>query len=214
MLPRLWRRVDLTTQDATLIAAGIAAAASVAKLLADALSARGTATRAAHRTVLQPHLASLATSVHGVVAGAVLAHRRLKEARGAGKALENAKAAAVALKTYRLEVKYALPGIEEPLRTLTRVPDWIATYKGDPSGDGFVDRLQQLGRMVDDAISRSYRRGRPPTRWEQWRLSRATKRVRDAWEGRFGRDEKVEVEEAVVDDSPTGSQVPASGRPD
>jgi hypothetical protein len=187
-----WCVVELTTQDATLIAAGIAAVASLAKLLADALSARGTATRAAHRTVLQPHLAGLATSVHGVVAGAVVAHRRLKEARAGGNALDNSRSAATALKTYRLEVKYALPGIEEPLRTLTRAPDWIATYKGDPSGDGFVEGLQCLSHMVDDVISRSYRRGRPPTRWEQWRLARATKRVRDAWEGRFGRDEKVD----------------------
>jgi hypothetical protein len=182
----------LTTQDATLIAAAIAAVASLAKLIADALSARGTATRAAHRTVLQPHLAGLATSIHGVVAGAVVAHRRLQEASAAGNALDNSRSAATALKTYRLEVKYALPGIEEPLRTLTRAPDWIATYKGDPSGDGFVERLQRLSRMVDDAISRSYRRGRPPTRWEQWRLARATKGVRDAWESRFGRDAKAE----------------------
>jgi len=178
----------LTTQDATLIAAGIAAATGLAKLVSDALSARGAATRAAHRTVLEPHLPRLATSIHSVVAGAVLVHRRLQNNQLPGNALEISQLGADALKTYRLEVKYALPGLEEPLRTLTRVPNWIATYKGDASGDNLIEGLRRLSRQVDKTISRSYRRGRPPARWEQWCLERANKRVRTAWEGRFGRD--------------------------
>jgi hypothetical protein len=111
----------MTTQDATLVASGIAAVASLAKLLTDALSARGAATRAAHRSVLQPHLPTLATCVHGVLADTVLAHRRLKDQQAPGNALENAQLAATALKKSRLEVKYSLPGLEEPLRTITRV---------------------------------------------------------------------------------------------
>jgi hypothetical protein len=179
----------LTTQDAALLAAGIAAGT---KLLTDALTARGAATRAAHRAVLQPHLSDLATTIHGVVAGAVLAHRRLQDDKTAGNALENSQCAAAALKQHRLEVKYSLPGLQEPLRTLTRAPDWIATYKGDSSGDGFIECLQRLSGMVDATITRSYRRGRPPTCWEQWRLSRETKRIRSTWEGRFDRAAQVE----------------------
>lgn len=182
---------DLTTQDTALLVAGIAAGT---KLLTDALTARGAATRAAHRAVLQPHLSDLATSIHGVVAGAVLAHRRLQDDKTAGHALENSQSAAADLKKHRLEVKYSLPGLQEPLRTLTRAPDWIATYKGDPSGDGFIECLQRLSGRVDATITRSYRRGRPPTRWEQWRLSRETNRVRSTWEGRFGRDVQVDEE--------------------
>ena len=184
----------LTTQDATLIASGIAAAASVAKLLADALSARGAATRAAHRTVLRSHLPVLATSIHGVLAGAVLVHRRLKEDKAPGNALENAQLAATALKQVRLEIKYALPGLDEPLRTLTRAPDWIATYKGDLSGDGLIECLQRLSQLVDRTITLSYRRGRPPSRWEQRRLARAAIRARNAWGSRFGRDAASELE--------------------
>lgn len=184
----------MSTQDATLIAAGIAAAASLAKLFSDMLSARGAATRAAHRSVLQPHLVALATGIHGVMAGAVLAHRLLKSGKAPGSTLANSRVAAEALKTCRLEVKYSLPGLQEPLRTLTRAPDWIATYKGDPSGDLLLTCMQRLSRMVDRAVTQSYRRGRPPTTWEQWRLRRAAARTRDAWERRFGRDPDLDPE--------------------
>jgi hypothetical protein len=184
----------LTTQEATLIAAGIAAAASLAKLIMDALSARGTATRAAHRVVLEPHLPGLATSIHGVVAGAVIAHRRLSDGQEAGNALENSQEAAMILKRSRLEVKYALPGLEEPLRTLTRAPDWIATCQGKPQGDDLLDGLKRLSRLVDATITRSYQRGRPPSRWEQWRLGQTTKRVRGAWRTRWeGSDEDAQA---------------------
>lgn len=182
----------LTREDATLIAAGIAAAASLAKLVTDALSARGSATRAAHRGVLEPHLANLATSIHGSVAGAKIVHDRAKEGQAPGNAMKNAQAAAADLKRHRLEVKYALPGLGDPLGTLTRAADWIANVKGEEAGDSLIECLQHLSRMVDDAITRSYRRGRPPTRWEQHRLARANESVRAAWDGRPKR-ERTEV---------------------
>lgn len=183
----------LSKEDATLIAAGIAAVASLAKLVADALSARGTATRAAHRAVLQPHLSKLAISIHGSVAGAKIVHDRAKKGQQPGNAMTNAQTAAAALKRHRLEVKYALPGLEDPLGTLTRAPDWIANVKGEDSGEVLIECLQGLGRAVDNVITRSYRRGRPPTRCEQWLLGRANKRVRAAWDRRphRGSDEVV-----------------------
>ena len=176
---------NVTTQEATLIAAAIAAAASLTKLITDALSARGAATRAAHRAVLEPHLPQLAKSVHGAVAGAVIVHKRAKKGQAGGNALENSQLAAGELKANRLEVKYALPGLEAPLGTLTRAPDWIATCKGKPSGDEVVEGLQRLSRLVDSTITRSYRRGRPPARWEQRRLERADHELRDAWKTRW-----------------------------
>src|SRR5919106_6747297 len=105
-----WDHIAVTTQDATLIAAGVAAISSLAKLVADALSARGTASRAAHRTVLEPHLGGLATSIHEVVAGAVLIHKRAQEGQAPGQAGENSHRATANLKALRLEVKYPLPG--------------------------------------------------------------------------------------------------------
>jgi hypothetical protein len=200
----------LTTQTATLIAAAIGAAAGVVKLVADALSARGAASRAAHRSVLEPHLARLATSIHEVVAGAVLIHRGAQKNKVPGNALASSQRAAADLKQQRLAVKYPLPGLEEPLRTLTRAPDWAATFDGHASGDRFIACLQELGRRIDKTIERSYRRGRPPARWESWRLARQTGEVRDAWDTRFGRvpDARTRVSDPGAEgrtDGPTGS---------
>lgn len=187
--------IDLTRETATLIAAGIAAAASLAKLVTDAFSARGAATRAAHRAVLEPHLADLATSIHGAVAGAVIAHERARQGQATGNALENSQQAATSLKTHRLEVKYALPGLEKPLGTLTRAPNWIATCRGQPAGDEVLKGLKRLSRLVDSTITRSYRRGRPPTRWEQRRLRRANSDLRQAWKTRWAGANAADDEE-------------------
>jgi hypothetical protein len=178
----------LTTQDATLIAAGIAAAAALLKLVADAVSARGAATRAAHRSTLEPHLGQLGKGIHEVTAGVVLTHRRVKQGQAPGNARVNAERAAQQLKDKRLEVKYALDGTDEALRVLTRAPNWVATYQGDTSGDALVAKMQRLSKHLDDVIGRSYRRGRPPTYVERKRLERAASQTRETWERRFGRE--------------------------
>lgn len=179
---------SVTREEATLIAAAIAAVASVAKLLADVFTARTGATRAAHRAVLEPHLCKLAVSIHGAMAGTKIVHDRAKVGQEPGNAMTSARSAAADLKSHRLEVKYSLPGLEDPLGTITRAPDWIAHYK-DGSGDALLKSLQQLGRLVDATITRSYQRGRPPTRVEQWRLQRANARARGAWSRRPRRGE-------------------------
>lgn len=189
--------VALTTEDATLIAAVIAAAAGLLKLGIDAIVSLGAETRAAHREILAPHLGEIATGIHQVVAGAVLVHTRAKQGQAPGEADTKAgKAGTEALKRQRLEVRYSLAGANEALRTLSRAYDWASTFKGDASGDTFIEAVRTLGRVVDDAIARSYSRGRPPTYWERRRLDRTAKSVRAAWESRFGR-KQLESEEGV-----------------
>lgn len=178
----------LSTQDATLIAAGIAAAASVLKLVVDAISARGAAMRAAHRSILEPHLAPLGQEIHEILAGAVIVHRRAKRGAAPGESQLNAKRAAASLKERRLLLKYSLNRLHEPLRILTRTPDWVANYKGDTSGDVLIEQMQDLSKRLDAVISRSYRRGRPPSWVERRRLLREAKNVRGTWERRFGRE--------------------------
>lgn len=178
----------VSTADATLLAAVIAAAASLLKLIADSFAERGAAMRAAHRSILQTHLEPLGESIHTIAAGAVLEHRRAKEGEAPGNAQANAFSAAEALKKQRLLVKYCLDGLDEPLRILTRAPNWVATYKGDTTGDKLVERLQRLSGRLDSAIARSYRRGRPPSRIERSILNRDAKKAREIWEKRFGRE--------------------------
>jgi hypothetical protein len=178
----------LSKEEATLLAAGIAAVASVLKLIADVLSARGEATRAAHRATLEPYLAGLGKALHQVTAGVVLVHRRVKAGQEPGNAFQNAEQAAKSLKQLRLEVKYALAGADEALRILTRAPDWTATYKGDETGDQYITQLQELSKLVDQVVARSYRKGRPPTWYERRRLGKLSAKTRKSWEQRFGRD--------------------------
>ena len=133
----------VTTDQATLVAAAIAAAATLTKLGVDILAARGAEARAAHRNVLAPHFAELGTAVHEVVSGAVLAHRLRKERRTIGRAAVQGPRGAEVIKRKRLELKYSLRGLEEPLRTPSRGYDWTATYDGHDAGDAFVEEFDR-----------------------------------------------------------------------
>lgn len=187
--------VALTTQEATLIAAVIAASAASLKLIVDAVTSRGAEARAAHREVLSAHLGELGTAIHQVVAGAVLLHNRAKLGQRPGEADTKAgREGSEALKRKRLDVKYPLDGTNDALRTLSRSYDWAATFKGDQTGDEFIDALQKLGRRVDRTIARSYAKGRPPTWWDRRRLKRREARVRAAWKDRFGGKEAPDRE--------------------
>jgi hypothetical protein len=162
------RLLALTTQKATLIAAVIAAVATVLKLVVDFVSARGSEARAAHRQVLSPHLVEIGTAIHSVVSGAVLVHERAKRGQKPGEADTQAgQSGAELLKRKRLEVKYPLSGTNEALRTLSRAYDWAAAFRGDTSGDAFIEAVRKLSKVVDETIARSYSRGRPPKWWER-----------------------------------------------
>ena len=180
--------LGFSAQTATLTAAAIAAAAGIVKLLADAVAARGTEARAAHRQILAPHLNEIGVAVHELVSGAVLLHKRAKLGQDPGNAGTQAARGAATLKRKRLEVKYPLAGLEEPMRTLSRGYDWASTYKGDPSGEAFIEALRCLSRSIDAVIAGSYARGTPPTWRERRRLRKHAEAVRAVWQTRFRRD--------------------------
>jgi hypothetical protein len=187
----------VSAQTATLVAALIAAGAALFKIVADAFAARGAEARAAHRQVLAPHLGDIGVAVHEVVSGAVLLYRRAQQGQAPGNAGVQAARGAETLKLKRLQVKYPLAGLEEPLRTLSRGYDWASTYQGDASGETFIEGLRALSRSVDATVSRSYARGIPPSWWERRRLNKQVKAVRSAWQARFHRDPPEAAEDAV-----------------
>jgi hypothetical protein len=176
----------MTAETATLLSAGIAAAASVMILLGNLIGARGAEARSAHRNVLEPHLPDLGEALHEVVASAVLQHRRAQNNQAPGAAGQFGAKAAEILKAKRIAVRYPLRCTGPALRTLSRLPDWASTYKGHESGDELIGHARELGRLVDAVIARSYARGRPPTRFERWRVERQNKRLLETWERRFG----------------------------
>jgi len=81
-----------------------------------------------------------------------------------------------------MELRSFLPEIDAPLQAIIRVPNRIVAVRGTAAGDELIQCLGVLTRRVDKALTRSWRRARPPTPWEQARLDQATKRVRAAWE--------------------------------
>jgi hypothetical protein len=178
----------ISTQDATLLAAGIAAVASVLIVFLNTATNRGAAMRAAHRSILEPHLGPLGEAIHEIASGAVITYGRATRGEGPANAQVNAKNAAESLKARRPLVKYSLDGLDGPLRVLGYAPDWVATYKGDPTGQKLVDGIQDLAARLDTVIGRSYRRGRPPTWSERRGLERRTKKIRETWGRRFGRE--------------------------
>jgi hypothetical protein len=175
----------LSTQTATLIASSVSAVAALLVFVGNLLGVRSSEARAAHRRILEPHLPALGRALHEVVASSVIAHRRVAKGQDVGNFGDSGIAAAEVLKDQRLEVKYSLRGIDEGLRTLSRLPNWAATYRGDASGDELIRDAQSLAAALDDAIARSYGKGRPPGGRERRRISHRVDTLRDTWKNRF-----------------------------
>lgn len=170
---------------AVVAAALIALVASLASLLLTARAGRKGEERQAHRRLLEPTLVDLGEAIHTVIASATVHFQKTRGGQDARTWLDRGNAAADDLRKVRPRLKYILFGVDEPLRTLTRLPDWTATFKGDDSGAPFIDRARHLGLLVDRAIARSYARGRPPNTLERWRLRRANGALRKSWNSRF-----------------------------
>jgi len=161
--------------QATLIAATIAAIASVAKLIFD----RYSESRASHRELLQPLLAELGEAIAGVVAtSTVLAKGRSDKSYSNwyGKAAKEREK----LKEVRPKVRYPLWGIDEGLRVLIRLPDWVSHARADKKRlSKLLSRADGLRKMVDVVAFRCYRNGRTPdlleilqVRFHAWRCRR------------------------------------------
>lgn len=179
--------VPIDESTATLVAAGIAAVAAIFTLLATLLGDRRAEMRAAHRLALQAYLEPLGEGIHRTAASATILRRRFVEGSDPTPWRDAGRTGADALKDVRSKVKYTLYGLDEPLRTLSRMPEWVATYKDVPktNADELLEAMQTLAGSVDAAIRRSYRRGLPPGWIRRWRLKRLTAKVRRLWGERF-----------------------------
>lgn len=177
----------LAQSTATLVAAGIAAGASIATLVLNLLGDRRTEMRAAHRQILGGYIEEIADSVHSVMAVSVMIRKRSVNGQDVGEWVRNGGAAAERLKTLRPRVRYQLPGLEEPFRVLSRLPDWTATFKGvqDGSAERLIGAAQELVGTVDAVVARSYKRGLTPNLRSRRRLARKSTAVRAAWALRF-----------------------------
>lgn len=177
----------MKASTATLIAACIAALAATTTLLGTLFGARRAEMRASHRLALNPYLVELGDSIHQIVASTVVLRKRVEKGQDTQDWKEKAQNGVTVLHKVRRNSKYVLYGLDEPLRTLCRMPDWISTYKdvANTNVDDLLKQMRKLAGDVDDAIRWSYRRGLPPGLLRRWWLRRRVKRIKKLWGERF-----------------------------
>lgn len=143
--------------------------------------------RAAHRAALLQHLTDLGESLHGVVATATLLRRRALNQQDLSAWITRGQTAAEQLKKVRPAVRYTLDGLDEPIRVLSRLPEWAATYRDvELSGaEELLEAGRKLAGCIDDTVRKSYRTGLPPDRLARRRVSRLARLVRQLWGVRF-----------------------------
>ena len=140
--------------------------------------------RVAHRNAIVPDLNRIAEGVHQVTASSTVLRTRIGEGRDPTAWYEKAAAGRQIIDAVRPRVKYSLYGLTDPLRTLSRMPDWVAhTANADGElADNLIEDMQKLQRAIDSAIRRSYRRGLPPSPIRRWWLSRKSLKAKAAYQ--------------------------------
>jgi hypothetical protein len=134
--------------------------------------------------VLGDVLAPLGQAVYEVVAAPAILHRKVRSHEELENWRARGSAAADRLKELRLRVRYSLWGLDEGLRVLSRVPDWISNFQGRPDeGERLLLQASDLRDELDRVLRKSYGHGRPPKRRERKRVLNAADRLRATWDG-------------------------------
>jgi len=168
----------MTGSTATLIAAVIAALSSFAGLFAR----RASELRKAHRETLEPHVQDLAEGIHQAVATSnIIVMTNSEEGR------ENWRArgadAKEKLKDLRVQLRYSLWGLDEALKDLSQVPDWVEHAWDYPDyREEIIERGDKLGDALDHSIRKCYRKGRTPSWFERARVEYRRRRLRSYYE--------------------------------
>jgi len=169
----------MTKETITLVAALIAAAASLATLVLKLIAEQEAEARAAHRRILGDAISDLGETLHELMACSKIMVKTKSE-ETFSKWETKAKDAQRRLNTIRVRLKYALWGLEAPLRTMTRVGSWTTHYRHDgKAADKFLQLADILRQKIDLAVKSSYCSGNPPSLWRRWRASVASDRVLD-----------------------------------
>lgn len=168
--------------EATLIAAIVAASATLLNLFLTLASKRGEEYRAAHRDLVADDLKGIGKAIHEVVALSTIQFKLIDSPQYPGK-YKLASEAAARLKQKRMDVRYSLWGLDEAIRTLARLPDWIGHAKLKPDfAAQIVSRGQRLSEEIDRAVRSAYVDGKSPGWWRTWRVNGAARRLRTAYE--------------------------------
>ncbi|NNG59786.1 hypothetical protein [Sphingomonas paucimobilis] len=165
----------MSQPEATMVAAIIAAIATVLTLIFTVANKVDEEFRTAHRDVIVDDLKAVGKAVHEVLA---LSAIQLKTLDGPQHP-ERYRAAADAskrLKEKRLDVRYTLWGLDDAFRTLSRLPDWIGHAKPSPKiAQMLFVQAKEIGNQIDLAVRGAYIQGRSPSKWRVYRVNSAVK---------------------------------------
>lgn len=163
---------------ATLLAAIIAAVASIVVFLFQVLSSYDAESRGAHRQIIEPYLADIGESLHSILATSEIM-MKAKTDVSYNEWKRKAHVSQDTLKGIRGKVRYPLWGIDEGIRVMIRVPNWITHFKTRvPGSRKMLDTADALRITLDDVIRNSYSRGRPPTVLDRWKVARKARALR------------------------------------
>ncbi len=175
----------------TLLAALIAAAASIYTAILAFLGKYSAELRLAHRKTIEPHICELAKAIHETLATSnILIKARSAESQVNWR--ERADFAKEKLKDLRVMLKYSLWGITNGLNTLTRLPDWIEHARAFPeNAEAIFRRGKKLGDTLDNVIRHSYTKGVPPSWIDRFRILRLERHLRREY-ARFKGQHKIQ----------------------
>lgn len=112
------------------------------------------------------------------------------------KKLDDARDSSCELGALRLQARYKLYGMDEALRTLTRVNNWITHFKSNVSaGWEFLDKADKLREVVDEALMAVIDSGERPTAEMRQRVNDATMALRLQYQKTDPRFEEKECDE-------------------
>ncbi|HEX8111030.1 MAG TPA: hypothetical protein VF516_25040 [Kofleriaceae bacterium] len=108
-------------QTVTLVAAGVAATASLSNVIVNVYFARRMSRESQFRDLLKPHMVVLGETLHAVVACSRVVGARAQQGIDTRSWLKKAQDACNQLKQLHRQVKYPLWGVSEGIRELTRL---------------------------------------------------------------------------------------------
>lgn len=160
----------MSSEEATLIAALIAAISSIIILLFNIWNQLSSESRVAQRSTLEQYLSDLGESIHETVAtSSILIKTKTEKSAAAWK--NRSKSAKDKLQELIPKLRYPLWGITDNMRTFSRLPDWVEHARKYPDhANDILENGKKLSEALEIAIKNSYVLGRTPTRFEILRI--------------------------------------------
>jgi hypothetical protein len=165
----------------TLIAASIAALSSLWVLIGNTRASRCSEMRVAHRKALEPHVAVIGEALHNIIATSSILLKAKTDVSINNWRIRSADAQ-TKLKEIRPKVRYSLWGIDEGIRTITRIPNWVEHARIRPTvATSLLSSAGALRCALDHAIRHSYSHGTLPSWWACFRVTYHAKQCRKVY---------------------------------